>query len=413
MRRLEWGGYRRRKKSSARRKIRFAFRRRHHRRSKNTGPGIEIEEAQKSPGVLELERLASQLPKPTTRTGELILKKGDARKAMFVEAPPTLSLESHRDEFLGLIYNYRWMHWVQPARERGPYKTLVLDLAPVDHLALDAALVTTAEYHRGLLVHKNHQPIIDDVKWQPEVRALFDELGLLTLVKASARTGGPVGPSENQVRFVPFISGQRVQQSQARLLIDQLGSIAGQTPERSYIYNALVEAIKNVKHHAYPAGGGIDIMPSVSRWWAAGAYDPENDLLQFVVYDQGVGIPATLPKQSFWNSILRFCPPERSDADVIAGGIRYGRSRFMSMVKAEGATGQPEPTSHRGNGLWAICHFIPQLEGSYVRIHSGRGEVVFSGRKNVVRKLHDSPFCGTLIQWNLKLPPLAEEDRAA
>jgi hypothetical protein len=280
-------------------------------------------------------------------------------------------------------------------------------------LTLDAALVLVAEYHRRIKI-SGYKPVIDDNHWDPKVRVLFEQLGMYNLVEAVGRTAeGPmVMTPPGALRFVQFHSGTKVEQREARKLIDSLKDAAGHEPEREYVYAALVEAIKNVKHHAYPdADEYLDRLPTVSTWWAAGAFDPDQQVLQFVVYDQGVGIPATLPRQTFFQSVRRLCPLEWNDADVIAGGIRYGRTRFRSGGKEvtvqprldAGADSKYAP-SGRGNGLWAICHFIPQLEGSSVRIMSGHGEVVYSGGRAVTKVQHVNPFCGTLIQWTLKLP---------
>lgn len=103
---------------------------------------------------------------------------------------------------------------------------------------------------------------------------------------------------------------------------------------------------------------------------------------------------------------MRFCPPEFTDADLIRGGIRFGRSRFRASQRGGAAPskGRPEPGSGRGNGLWAICDMIEQLKGSHVRIVSGQGEVIYPGGRAVQKLDYANPFCGTLIEWNLKLP---------
>jgi hypothetical protein len=327
---------------------------------------------------------------------------------MRLRAPEIMSLSEARDEFLGFIYEYHWRTFAMTRRERGEQNMLVIDLKDVRQLSLDAALVLTAEYHRRVIQQGNFKPFIDDREWAPDVRALLEQLGFYSLVDARGRSADAPVESTGGAKFVQFVSGQKVEQTVAKDLIDRLAAVAGRDPERQYVYAALVEAIKNVRHHAYPPEElGAGSLPTVSRWWAAAAFDPDKDLLQFVVYDQGVGIPTTLPRQPFINSVLRFCPPEWKDADLIAGGIRLGRTRFRAVGRSrfgEAGARAPDPAEGRGNGLWTICHMIPQLQGSQVRIVSGRGEAVFAGGRAVSKLNHNNPFCGTLIEWNLKLP---------
>ncbi|HEY5411967.1 MAG TPA: hypothetical protein VIJ94_14690 [Caulobacteraceae bacterium] len=229
-------------------------------------------------------------------------------------------------------------------------------------------------------------------------------LGFYDLVEATARPDEL--PDAGPVKFVKFLSEELVQGRIADRLLDSLSDTAGRDPQRVYAYAALMEAINNVRNHAYPDDRIPSVFPAVPRWWAAGSYDTRTQTLQFVVYDQGVGIPATLPKRPFFQAVRRFCPPEFNDADVIAGAIRYGRSRFLSQRQSGRAEADGEG---RGNGLWAICKMIPELTGSSVRILSGHGEVTYSGKREVAKKVHDAPFCGTLIEWTLKLPSGANE----
>lgn len=317
-------------------------------------------------------------------------------------APKVMSIAASRDLFLSLIYSYRLKTFGTAPRERRK-RRLVVDLKNVTRLELDAAIVLTAEYHRHLILHPLFRPVIDDREWSPEVRALLRQLGFYQLVRAWKTTAHDSPVLDGTRRFVQFHVGKRVEQTEAKKLIESLKAAAGQEPEREYIYTALVEAIKNVKQHAYSSADPFGI-PSVGQWWVGGAYDPVRNVLQVVAYDQGVGIPTTLEKQSWFQSILRFAPLEFDDADIIGGAIRYSRTRMRAF--ARGRTRSVDDGEGRGNGLWAICHFIRELDGSSVRIVSGHGEVIVAGRRAVEKKHHANPFCGTLIEWNLQMPAL-------
>jgi hypothetical protein len=238
-------------------------------------------------------------------------------------------------------------------------------------------------------LREGFKPVIDDESWSKEVRALLEMLGFYKMVEAIERTGEVV-TTNTSIRFVQFRSSKQVVGASAEEIIDDLRAAGGETPAREWAYAALLEAIHNVANHAYPPEDEPPVIRNANMWWAAGAYHPKNQILQFVVYDRGVGIPFTLPKKSIFEAMILRGAPEWSDADLIKGGIEFGRT----------STQQPE----RGNGLWTICQFVDQLPGSNVDIWSGKGAVRYHSNGKIETKNYANPFCGTLIKWNLKLP---------
>ncbi|TAJ69143.1 MAG: hypothetical protein EPO51_24220 [Phenylobacterium sp.] len=307
---------------------------------------------------------------------------------MLLHAPAILSFGMNYDEMLGFIRDFQHYRYTPGATGHGG--NFVVDLADVEAIDLDAALVLVAEYHRGVADRPGYRPPIDDVGWPAWVRCLLEQLGFYELVKPSARSSDSLDDVAFDHRFVPFVTARDVQGVLVDGLIERLKAAAGATPKRIATYGALLEAIKNVKNHAYPQDAEPQLPTRVEQWWGAGAYVPEERTLAFAMYDQGVGIPATLPKRPIWEAIRRLCPPEFNDADVIGGAIELGRT----------STGKLE----RGNGLWTICSLVRELPGSHVRILSGRGELSFASDGTYQKQLHAKPFCGTLIEWSLVLP---------
>lgn len=360
-------------------------------------------QAERAEAIERFRRAKEGLPQPEISQGYLRRPGMNPRKALMVHAPSVLSIREARDEFLGLIYEFRWIANVQLPPGARTFQPIVIDLVRTDEITLDAALVLTSEYHAACLAADrdyNFKPLIDDKDWQPQVRSLLKTLGFYELVKPVDTTAEFEPPAEGELRFVQFVSDELVNGIWAEQLLDALRDAAGAAPKRELAYGALLEAIGNVRGHAYPKDSPPDVIERVPNWWAAGAYDPKRGVLEFAVYDRGVGIPSTLPKQDFFASILRLTSPERTDADVIAGAIRYGRTRH-SLSRRKGG----HAPLGRGNGLWSICKIVEELEGSFVRISSERGEVEYHGRRDVRKKDHANPFTGTLVEWTLKLPP--------
>jgi hypothetical protein len=306
-------------------------------------------------------------------------------------APRNLSFEGNYDECLGFLYDYRWRRFVHNDTGPGKPRTLVLDLSNVDQMYLDAALVLVAEYHRSNLSQPDLTPVIDDAHWPAGVISALEMLGFYELVGARTRTAQTESTATLNARFLPFVSDDVVDGQRLDPIIERMKEVAGRTPKRVAVYGALMEAVANAKGHAYPDDMAPRVEPIVkNRWWAAGAYFPESQTLEYAVLDQGVGIAETLPRKALWDVIRTICPPEFDDGDVIVGGIKYGRT----------STGRAE----RGNGLWKICKLARDVPNSSVRILSGHGDVTYYGRGKPLKKLNANPFYGTLIHWTLSLP---------
>lgn len=331
------------------------------------------------------------LPEPLVDAGRLNSPNGRGRRrTTTIYAPTVLSIQDNRDAFLGLIYEYHWRRFGRSRDNSSPRQALTIDLRHVERMDLEAALVLTAEYHRSIQLRPGYRPLIDDKEWSPTIRAQLEMLGFYSLVGASGRTG-EVALGESDQKFLEFTSGALVDPDVAADLIDRLHAVAGRTPAKEDVFPVLVEAIGNAKQHAYPPDRAADIVPNVGKWWVTAAYDQARQQFLFVVYDQGVGIPGTLPKKRFWEAIQELCPAEYSDADVIAGAIQYGRTSTN--------------LAGRGNGLWHICNIVTELPGSSVLILSGKGEVVYNSDGTNQRTRFRNPFCGTLVKWTLQLPP--------
>lgn len=334
------------------------------------------------------EALRRGLPQAKQTDGLLRVRDRRPVPARLIHAPSKLCFDENYDEMLGFIRDVQFLFYSR--NYRSAKSLFVVDLSNVREVYLDAALVLSAEYHRGLISKPGYRPPIDDLDWPPRVRKLLEMLGFYKLVRSLSRSSDGQDDVPFEIKFVPFVHGFDVRGELVDELIEKLKDAAGATPKRIATYGALLEAIKNVRNHAYPQTAAPQLPPRVEAWWGAGAYYPRRGTLAFAMLDQGIGIPATLPARSIWDAVKRLCPPEFNDSDVIAGAIELGRT----------STGLLE----RGNGLWTICRLVTELPGSHVRILSGRGELIYASDGSVDKKLHDNPFCGTLIEWSLVLP---------
>ena len=144
----------------------------------------------------------------------------------------------------------------------------------------------------------------------------------------------------------------------------------------------------NVVHHAYPDGADY-LYPTIeNQWWMSGSVNHNKDCLTAIFFDQGVGIPATLPATYAIEKISEFLANlglMDTDAARIKAAINLGRT----------STDRP----NRGRGLLNIRQFIAQSERGKLRILSGKGEYIFNSDGTEELKTHKQSIGGTLIQW--------------
>ena len=151
------------------------------------------------------------------------------------------------------------------------------------------------------------------------------------------------------------------------------------------VYKAIVEAMLNVKHHAYP-GNNIN-----NFWWITAAIIEEE--LHIALCDRGVGIPQTLSKKNWFNRIIKkkFIPGV-DDAEMIKTAMEYARSSRKQ---------------HSGTGLGSrdIQQLVQDSGQGHLTIISGTGYYRLEGEtkeEKVATIGYDVD--GTLIQWRIPLP---------
>lgn len=210
----------------------------------------------------------------------------------------------------------------------------------------------------------------------------------------------PAEIDEPHTKFIRFVSDTDVRGEFARVLKETIGDLANTKIEGRSLYEAIVEAMQNVIHHAYSIADSDDVKKIHRRWWMTGAYHSPTHQLQVVFYDLGVGIPATLPAKHGVEQIRKFLASlglVNNDANLIYAAMELGRS----------GTG----LAHRGKGLQQIKALVDDLGPGKLRIMSGRGELIYDSSiddpneaNKYTKVTHSQHLEGTLIQWELVLP---------
>lgn len=313
------------------------------------------------------------------------------RKRVRLDAPRIFSLSSNYDKVVGFFVDLR--------REGVERKNRVtLDFRNIRQLSPAAALMLAAEVDRwrrkatyGL---KPYQP----KQWHPEIRRLLIENGffdLLNVPTAGHHDGSTDGSGVRLVKFITgdFAEGEAV--DKVRKMTDAISG--GELAKDLLLYDAMSEAIVNAVNHAYPEHLAPETPWLAKRWWMAGSYDPTTAVSRMIVFDQGIGIPNSLPASNNWEKILQIL-----DALAIPS-LKPSVNRDSYMIKAAVEFRRTSMRQHqgRGNGLAKMCNFVDRRPGSRLRILSGKGEYLYLGNGKDHAIDRAKPFGGTLIQWEI------------
>lgn len=306
-------------------------------------------------------------------------------------APPAdFSFVRNYDATLAFILDFRRLFFERRAHlfNDGIRRRVYADFAKIQTIDAGAGLVLAAEIDR----YVKSRPIrheVHDHLWQEDVRAFFHEVGLFDLLQIDPVTIKSESPHRSDRQTLPLRSGLIKSGKIAREIRDQIESLSGKkVSARPMAYTAIAEALANVGH-AYPHWYRSWPWKPSRKWWTLGFWDPSRNTVGLQLYDQGAGIPATLPRQQHWPGILHLLEPERRDSGLIRAGLDYGRT----------STNQPG----RGKGLAEMADWIETTGSGFLRILSGAGEVTYRPGTNVDRRDFNAPFCGTLVEWEVAL----------
>jgi hypothetical protein len=312
---------------------------------------------------------------------------------VFVDPPKRLNFSSSYKETIAFLMQYRLIasktRKFYSDEEGARFRTywafeLLEDVEP------SAGLALAAEISRW----SGARPMRSfDKEWSPTVRDFFHDFGLFDLLEIDPETvpeasgGGPVR------KALRFRSGRLTDGEIADKLRVELEDLCGGSigPSRA-IYSALTEAMTNARQHAYPSGHPYWPRPPRKRWWAGGSWSPTEGRVHVLIYDQGVGVPATLPRSKIWSQIRGMITDgtiERKDSGLLAGALKVRRT----------STAEPG----RGKGFKDMTDWIDSTGKGYFRLLSGAGEVIHYPGGKIEQRSLPAPFLGTLVEWEIAI----------
>lgn len=306
--------------------------------------------------------------------------------------PKNFSIYDNYEETLGFLLDFRSLFLLRPSKNGRRSRPMYANFSIIEELDAASGLLLAAEIDRWRRT-VNVRPHPQDHLWHEGVRDFFHDAGLFELLgidPISTRSKKAIGPRRHTL---PYQTGTFHEGATADQFRAELESLIGQPiGPRASVYDALSEAMTNVAHHAYPRE--IDLWPSPprSRWWLGGSWQPDAKIATVQMYDQGVGIPRTLPRSRHWSEVLPILgriDRERTDAGMIEAAMDYGRT----------STGQVG----RGKGLAQMAEWIAVAGNGSLSILSGRGALTYLPGQRPIRRRLPVEFCGTLIEWEVHL----------
>jgi hypothetical protein len=229
-----------------------------------------------------------------------------------------------------------------------------------------------------------------DHKWDDDIKRLLCGMGFFELLNIRRPA---VLADHSSLTFLKFIRGTSAERDSgklARLLRVNIESLVGTEIHRHFLFEGLSEAITNVGQHAYPRDY---LDKSKKQWWLSASYRKTERELVVMFYDQGTGIPNTLPTKWASFELVKKLFSSWTNSQKIEAAMEYGRS----------STGRSE----RGKGLQNLLEFAKAHDEGKLSIYSHHGLYrVICSKKDGIKTLlrdHEHSIGGTLIEWSVKL----------
>ncbi|MDK1705313.1 hypothetical protein OSR40_016370 [Serratia rubidaea] len=348
-----------------------------------------------SPGIKKDDPFATKINKwieREKRKGLNVEVKSGRRVSL--KLPAQMNFSSKYDDTIRCITAIRILSFRKGFPSHA-YRLVFVDFSDLREISTSAALALTAELSKwDDEIRQSLRPKIET--WNKGILTQFSDIGFFDLFQNKASFEIERRQEQTNLRFVKYIKGQSDDSGKARKLKEEINRLIGEDINKwTFLYSGLSEAITNVCHHAYPEEHNF--ADRDKNWYMTGSYDSLSKVLKVAFYDQGIGIPESLPSSILYEKVLDYLKKApvikgMRDATLLKAAVEIERTR----------TGDDD----RGKGLQDLLEFNNQRGEGYLSILSGRGlykYTVSSGLDTVKTERLPYPILGTLIIWSTML----------
>lgn len=273
------------------------------------------------------------------------------------------------------------------------YKLAAVNFDNLKTISTSSALVLTAELSKwDDSIRQRLRPNVDN--WDKEILKQFTDLGFFDLFQSSPPDTSHSN-GESTIKLVRYIKGRCGDSKKTRILNEKLTAIVDEKINKwTFLRGGLDEAITNVSHHAYPTNKGF--LDEDKNWYLTGSYNDSIKEIKIVFYDQGIGIPKSLPTSEIWEKALNFL----TKIKVPAADRKKDEVLLKAAVELDRTSTEE---TDRGKGLQDLMEFIRQRGNGYLSIISSKGlyKLTISKGKETIKTEHfENGVCGTLIIWS-------------
>jgi hypothetical protein len=283
-----------------------------------------------------------------------------------------------------------------------PNKLFKLGSVNFDNLisiSTSAALVLTAEVSKwNISIRKKLVPQVE--KWNEDIYIQFEQLGFFDLFDNKPTKPIFENNSYPDMDFVRYVRGKCGDSDEAKAkkkeLKNEIVNLVGENVDKwTILHSGLTEAVTNVTHHAYPNEKSCE----EKSWYLTGSFNKQTKEMKIAFYDQGIGIPNSLPASEIWEKVLSYFSKlklpkaeQSKHAKLLEAAVSIDRT----------STGEND----RGKGLQDLLEFIRERKEGYLSILSYHGLYkcwIENGNEFSKTVSMARPLNGTLIIWNVKL----------
>jgi hypothetical protein len=259
----------------------------------------------------------------------------------------------------------------------------------IRHISPSAALVLASEVDRWNQLRGGRLTASVET-WHDDIRRLLRQMGYFELLSISAPPNESASKNTDFLRFKRGDGYDRNSGYLAKQLRMEIEALVGFNIKKHLLFEGLSEAITNVGQHAYP-----DSVSGVKQWWLSASYNKEARRLCVMFYDQGAGIPATLPTSDAVERLREYLDIW-PDSRKIEAAMEVGRSATGSSERGKGLQNLVEFAKAHAEGRLSIY----SLRGLYRMIEQSDG---IAQKTDILKRDHANSINGTLIEWEVTL----------